>query len=140
MKSIMHALAVFLVCALIPFPAVQAAEAVNVTYAKIVDDLNPANKTKAELQHIWKQYKGNEVTWSATLVEAKEGKHYTKLYLLDKSRKSHNGLNIVVEARNKDRAATLKKGQVVNFKGKLDKYDHKSNGSTVIVVEKAEVL
>ena len=142
MKFLLKVFAVSAVVALIPFSTVQAADTAvaNVSYAKLVDDLNPTNKTKAELQRIWKEHQGNEVTWSAILVEAKEGKNYTKLYLVDKSRKSHDGVNILVEAQNKDRAAALKKGQTVRFKGKLDKYNNKSSGSTIITVEKAEVL
>jgi len=118
-------------------PATQAAEP---TYGQLVDALKPGNKTKAQLQSIWKEHRGKAVTWSGTLVDAKEGRHFTTLRVLDKTRKHYKGSNIAVEVRDKERAAKLRKGQTVRFKGKLDKYRQHDNGSTTVTVERAEIL
>lgn len=109
-----------------------AAHAAAIGYGALVDQLNPKSKTKLQLKETWKQYKGQEVAWSGTVVEVKDGKHGAKVYILEPSRKNYKGYNVVMATHDKERAAKLKRGQSIRFKGKLYDFDNHNNGSVSI--------
>jgi hypothetical protein len=127
MTSLMRRFAVTLLLSLLP-----AAHAAGIGFGALVDQLNPNNKTKLQLKETWKQYKGQEVTWSGSVVEVKDGKHGAKVYILESSRKHYKGYNVVMATHDKDRAAKLKRGQSIRFKGALHDFDNHNNGSVSI--------
>ncbi|KPK49327.1 MAG: hypothetical protein AMS22_13840 [Thiotrichales bacterium SG8_50] len=137
MKNFMRILSLTFVSLLFFSPAVMAA---GPTYASLVDQLNPNKNTKLQLKEIWKKYKGEEVTWSGTVVEVKGGRKSATIYLSDTSRKSYNKYNITVSVNDKERAAKLNRGQKIRVKGALYDFDHHSNGSTTIDLKPGEVL
>lgn len=118
-------------------PAVPAA---GLTFAAVVDQLKPDKMTKLELKETWKKNKGQEVTWSGTVVDVKDGKKQAKVYVLDNSRKNYNGYNITLAVKDKDAAAKLKRGQQIRFKGSLHDFDPHNNGSISIDLRHAQIL
>ena len=137
MKTFMRILSLTFASLLMFSPIGQAA---GPTYASLVDQLNPQKNTKLQLKEIWKKYKGEEVTWSGTVVEVKDGRKSATIYLSDTSRKSYEKYNITVSVKDKERAAKLKRGQKIRVKGALYDFDHHRNGSTTIDLKPGEVL
>jgi aspartyl/asparaginyl-tRNA synthetase len=137
MKTMMRIVSLTFVSSLLFSPIGQAA---GPTYASLVDQLNPNKNTKLQLKEVWKKYKGEEVAWSGTVVEVKDGRKSATIYLSDTSRKSYDKYNITVSVKDKERAAKLKRGQRIQVKGKLYDFDHHSNGSTTIDLKPGEVL
>ena len=117
-----------------------AAQAAGIGYGALVDQLNPDQKTTLQLKETWKQYKGQEVTWAGTVVEVKDGKHGAKVYILDRARKNYKGYNVVMATHDKERAARLKRGQQIRFKGVLYDFDPHNNGSISIDLRDGEFL
>jgi hypothetical protein len=117
-----------------------SAQAAGPSYGSLVDQLRIENKTRAELKETWKKYKGQEITWSGTVTEVKTGKKNAKIYVLDNSRKNYKGSNIQVNSRDIDRAAKLKRGQTVRFKGELHNFKNHDNGAVTISIRHAELL
>lgn len=130
----------FAVTALFTALLLPTAQAAGVAYGTLVDQLRIENKTKAELKETWKQYKGQEVSWTGTVTEVKTGKKNAKVYLLDSSRKNYKGSNIQLNSRELDRAAKLKRGQKVRFTGKLHNFKNHNNGSVTISLRDGEFL
>jgi putative lipoic acid-binding regulatory protein len=130
----------FAVTALLTTLLVPAAQAAGIAYGALVDQLRIENKTKAELKETWKKYKGQEVTWSGTVTEAKTGKKNAKVYVLDSSRKNYKGANIQINSRDLERAAKLKRGQAIRFKGQLHNFKNHNNGAVTISIRHAEFL
>lgn len=130
----------FAVTALLTALLLPAAQAAGIAYGALVDQLRIENKTKAELKETWKKYKGQEVTWSGTVTEVNTGKKNAKIYVLDSSRKNYKGTNIQVNSRDLERAAKLKRGQKVRFKGRLHKFKNHNNGSVTISLRDGEFL
>lgn len=130
----------FAVTALLTTLLLPAAQAAGIAYGALVDQLRIENKTKAELKETWKKYKGQEVTWSGTVAEAKTGKKSAKVYVLDSSRKNYKGANIEVNSRDLERAAKLKRGQTIRFKGQLHNFKNHDNGAVTISIRNAEFL
>jgi len=119
--------------------ASQPATAAGPSNAQLVDQLNPKKSTKLQHKEIWKKYKGEEVTWSGTVVEVKDSRKSAVIYLADKSRKSHNKYNITVVVRDKERAAELKLGQKITVTGTLYDFDIHSDGSITVDLKPGEV-
>ncbi len=116
------------------------AAAENPSYASLVDKLDAKKSTKLQLAETWKNYKGQEVSWSATVVEVKDGKRTAKIYLVDRARRNFKGYNIVLAVNDIDAAAKLKRGQKIRFKGTLHDYDHHNNGSVSIDLREGQLL
>lgn len=131
---------IFAVTALFTVLLLPAAQAAGIGYGALVDQLRIENKTKAELKETWKKYKGQEVTWSGTVTEVKTGKKNAKVYVLDGSRKSYKGTNIQLNTRDLDRAAKLKRGQTVRFKGTLHNFKNHDNGGVTVSLRDGEIL
>lgn len=123
---------VFTVVALALTTAVVAA---NITFGQVVDGVDPRKNTKLAAQEYWKTTKGQEVTWSGEVYDVKGGSKKATVYVADKSRPLYKGYNIKVETFDVSKAASLKKGQKVRFKGLLDDYDQKDNGAIVELSE-----
>ena len=128
----------FAVTALLSALLLPAAQAAGVAYGALVDQLRIENKTKAELKETWKQYKGQEVTWAGTVTEVKTGKKNAKVYILDSSRKNYKGSNIQMATHDLDRAAKLKRGQQIRFKGTLHNFKNHDNGGVTISLRNGE--
>ncbi|HCU52872.1 MAG TPA: hypothetical protein DIC36_00840 [Gammaproteobacteria bacterium] len=131
-----------LLASLSPICFLPSAQAAGPTYAALVDQLNPQKNTKLQLKETWNKYKGQEVSWSGTVVEVKEGRHNSaKIYVADKSRKLYKNYNITIAVKGTEKAAKLKRGQLVRFKGALYSFDHRDDGRiTIINLKNGEVL
>lgn len=129
MKRILFSLLVGITLSL---PSVAAQ---NVAYGELVDNLDLRKNTKLHVTEYWKTVRGSEVTWSGEVVDVKGGSSKVKLYVADKSRPLYKGYNIIVTSSDASKAANLKKGQRVRFKGVLDDYSAKKPGAVIEVVE-----
>jgi hypothetical protein len=105
--------------------------AANITFGQVVDGVDPRKNTKLAAKEYWKSVKGQEVTWNGEVFDVKGGSSKAKVYVADKSRPLYKGYNIIVETIDVPKAASLKKGQKIRFKGLLDGYDQKDNGAIV---------
>ncbi len=112
----------------------------NPSYASLVDKLDVRKSTKLQLAETWKSYKGREVSWSASVVEVKDGKRTAKIYLVDGARRNFKGYNIILATNDIAAAARLKRGQKIRFKGTLHDYDHHNNGSVSIDLREGQIL
>jgi hypothetical protein len=115
--------------------AAGAAMAAAITFSQVVDGVDPRKNTKLAAKEYWKSVRGQEVSWSGEVVDIDGGSKKAKLYVADKSRPLYKGYNIVVVTLDVSKAASLKKGQTIRFKGLLDDYDQKNQGAIVEVTE-----
>lgn len=116
------------------------AVAAGPSYASLVDKLDIRKSTKLQLAETWKGYKGQEVSWAATVVEVKDGKRTAKIYLVDGARRNFKGYNIILATNDIAAAAKLKRGQKIRFQGMLYDYDHHKNGSITIDLREGRIL
>ena len=109
------------------------------SFAEVVDNMDPRKQTKLQAKEYWQKVKNTEVTWSGVVYDVKGGSSKAKVYVADKSRPLHSGYNIAVVTHDIEKAANLKKGQSLRFKGNLDDFRNKSAGGIVTVVN-AQIL
>lgn len=112
-----------------------AATAAPTSFGQLIDNLDPRKNTKLHAQEYWKSVKGQEVTWSGEVYDVSGGSSKAKIYVADKARPLYKGYNIIVITGDVSKAATIKKGQKLRFKGMLDDYDQKDAGAVVEVKE-----
>lgn len=115
------------------------AVAAGLEFATVVDSLDPQKNTKLAVKEYWKGISGQEVSWSGQVMEVKGGSSKVKIWVANKARPLYKGYNIVVVTRDVEKAATLKKGQTVHFKGSLDDYDD-FRGGTIIFLSDAALI
>jgi hypothetical protein len=122
--------------AIVPLaPAAQKA----VGFAEMVDHLDKRKNTKLHAQEFWKSVKDTEVTWSGEVVDVDGGSSKAKVFVADKARPTYKGYNIVVITHDVAKAANLKKGQRIRFKGVLTDYDTKDTGA-ILELKETQIL
>ena len=109
------------------------------SFAEVVDNMDLRKQTKLKTKEYWQKVKGTEVTWSGAVYDVQGDSSKAKVYVADKSRPLHSGYNIAVVTHDIEKAANLKKGQSLRFKGNLDDFRNKSAGGIVTVVN-AQIL
>src|SRR5437868_1313998 len=110
------------------------------SFPEIVDNLESRTHTKLQADQYWKSLKGQEVTWSAVVVEvqSRDRGEEARLLLVDKSRPLYDGYNIRIDTRDVAKANTITRGQTVRFTGVLTSY-HQKNPGVVIDLKKGKL-
>ena len=108
-------------------------------FGEIVDHMDSRKQTKMYTKEYWQKVKGTEVTWSGVVHDVKGGSSKAKVYVADRSRPLHSGYNIVVVTHDIEKAAKLRKGQSLRFKGNLDDFRNKSAGG-IVTIANAQIL
>lgn len=99
-------------------------------FGQVVDGVDGKKNTKLAAKENWKKWKGTEVSWAGTVHEVDSKGDKAKVYVADKSRPLYKGYNITL-ITPMDKAANLKRGQAIRFKGLLDGYDTKDSGAVI---------
>ncbi len=110
------------------------APAAGPTFGQVVDGVDNQKNTKLAAKENWKKWKGQSVNWAGTVHEVDSKGDKAKVYVADKSRPLYKGYNITL-ITEMDRAARLKRGQPIRFKGTLDGYDTKDSGAVIDLKE-----
>ena len=104
-------------------------------FAQVFDGVDENKNTKLAAKQFWKDVKGKEVNWGGVVRDVKGDETKAKIYVADNSRPLHDGYNIIVYTHDSQKAAKLKKGQQIRFKGMLDDFDGKKSGAILEVKE-----
>ena len=129
MKPNRHRVAVLAILFLASLPLT----ALAVGFGELVDQMDLRKQTRLHAKEYWRKVKGTEVTWSGVVYDVKGGSSRAKIYVADRSRPIHSGYNIAVVTHDIEKAARLKKGQSLRFKGNLDDFRNKSAGGIVTI-------
>jgi hypothetical protein len=119
--------------------AAAAVLAAGPSFGQVIDGLDPAKNTKLAIKTNWEEFKGREVAWGGVVVEVEGDSKKVKILVADRSRPLYKGYNIEVTTFDVAKAAKLKRGQAVRFKGILDDFDTKKAGAVLEVIE-AQIL
>lgn len=109
------------------------------SFGQVIDGLDSVKNTKLAIKTNWEEFKGREVAWGGTVVDVDGSSKKVIILVADKSRPLYKGYNIVVATYDVAKAAKLKRGQTVRFKGILDDFDTKKAGAVLEVIE-AQIL
>lgn len=105
-------------------------------FGNVVDGVDGHKNTKLATKENWKKFKGQEVNWSGVVHDVdSKGSKEAKIYIADKSRPLYKGYNIELITHEIDKAATLKRGQTIRFKGIIDSFDSKDPGAVIELKE-----
>ena len=130
-KSVLYAL---LLAGLLGF-ALPVLAGKSIAFGTLVDHLDVRKNTKLHAKEYWRNVEGSEVRWSGVVENVRGGASKAKVYIANKTRPTYKGYNIVVVTLDVPKAANLKKGQHVRFKGMLDGYSAKRAGAVITLSE-----
>jgi len=108
-------------------------------FGELVDHMDSRKQTSLHAKEYWQKVKGTEVSWSGIVYDVKGDSSKAKVYVADKSRPLHSGYNIVIVTHDIEKAANLKKGQSLRFKGNLDDFRSKDAGG-IVTLANAQIL
>ncbi len=110
------------------------------SFQAVVDNLNINKNTKLHVKEYWKGIEGQEVVWSGVVVDVKGGRGKAQVMVHNKTRPSVKGSNIIIIVHDISKAAKLKKGQNIRFKGMLHNYSQGRGGGIVITLRESDIL
>jgi len=101
-------------------------------FGNVVDGVDGRKNTKLATKENWKKFKGQEVSWSGVVHDVdSKGSKEAKIYVADKSRPLYKGYNMALITHEVDKAANLRRGQSIRFKGIIDSFDSKNPGAVI---------
>jgi hypothetical protein len=110
------------------------------SYPSVVEHLSVSKNTQLHVREYWKSSQGQEATWSAEVIDVQGGrKGRVKILAADKSQPTYKGYNIVLVSSDVAKAADMKRGQKIRFKGNLKDYAQK-DAATVIELSEVQIL
>ncbi len=113
--------------------------ALALTFEEVEDNLAPDKNTKIYARKYWEKIKGEEVSWSGTVVDVKGGfrdryKVYVKI-----GKPAKKKYDVVLVVYDDEGVTRLKKGQTIRFTGTLRDYSDLL-GRFSIVLDDATLL
>ncbi|GAB4489100.1 MAG: hypothetical protein OHK006_20360 [Thermodesulfovibrionales bacterium] len=121
------------------FAAFGAAAAAELGFGQVVDNLDLHKNTKLHVREYWDGVRGRGLSSSGTVVDVRGGRGRAQVIVANKSRRLVRGHNIVLVVNDEERAARLRKGQQVRFRGVLHDYRSARHGGVVLTLSDAEV-
>jgi hypothetical protein len=116
--------------------SIGAAVAAGPSFVAVVDNLDLQKNTKLHAREYWKSVQGQEVTWSGEVYDVQGGaKARVKIFVADKARPLYKGYNMVLSSTDVSKAAALKRGQKIKFKGVLRDFNGKRSGAVIEVAD-----
>jgi hypothetical protein len=100
-------------------------------FGTVIDNLDRRKVTKLHAQEYCKNIRGENVSWSGTVHDVKGGRRGAKVFVAEGSRPTYRGYNVVLKTDDMDRAAAVKKGQHIKFKGQIHGCTMKDNGAII---------
>jgi hypothetical protein len=110
------------------------------SYPSVVEHLSVSKNTQLHVREYWKSSQGQEASWSAEVIDVQGGrKGRVKILAADKSQPTYKGYNIVLVTTDVAKAADMKRGQKIRFKGILKEYAAK-NSAVVVELSDVQIL
>jgi len=111
----------------------------TLTFKEVAGNLDDSN-TSLAIKAFWQDANGQVVTWNGKVKDVKGGRGKAQVTVANKAGKTYKGYNIVLTTFDMDRAAKLKKGQLIQFSGQLQKYKNTKAGGFIFYLAEVEIL
>lgn len=124
-----------------PAPAVASAGARHdADFARLVKDLNLQKQTKLYVVEHWKNYHGEEVSWTGKVIDVKGGRGKAVVYLAKDESPKYKGYNVILTVPDTEAAGNLHKKDIIRFRGTLEDYKPIKSGGVIIYVNPGEIV
>lgn len=116
-----------------------ATTAPKLTFETIVDNLDPAKNTELHYKEYWKSVDRQELASAGIVVTVKEVRNGAEITVANRSRPTTDGINMTLKVTDIPRAAKLKVGEAIKFKGLLRDYRNRHANEVVLFLEEVVV-
>lgn len=110
------------------------------SFQSVADNLDIARNTRLHIKEYWKGMEGQGVVWSGVVQDVKGGRGRAEVLIHNKARGTVRGYNIIIVVHDISKAAKLKRGQSIKFRGVLHNYSQGKRGAVVITLREADIL
>jgi serine/threonine protein kinase len=111
----------------------------SITYNEFCDKVDLTKSTSLAVKDFWSKNKGKEFTWTGKVFNVVGGRRENDIYIDNPSRINYKGYNIILVTTDKEKAATLKKGQTISFTGNAYNYKAKSNSLVIVYLKNVKI-
>lgn len=126
-------------CACVLLGGCGASRGGHLKYEKVFDNLDSGKNTELHIREYWKSVEGQELRTSGEVLEVRGGRHGAEIQVVNRSRPTVRGANLTVLVPDVARAAKLKVGGKIHFKGVLRSYRGGRNNSVLIGLEEGVI-
>ena len=111
-------------------------------FVKMMDsiDLNGPRNTSLSIKTNWTNLKGQEATFTATVVDVKGGRGKVQIYARKDGKPLYKGYNIILTSFDEMGAAKLRKGDTFTFKGMYEDKKQRRGGPLVIYFNNVQLI
>ena len=111
----------------------------SITYNEFCDKVDISKSTSLAVKDFWSKNVGKEFTWTGKVFNVVGGRRDNDIYIDNPSRINYKGYNIILVTTDKEKAATLKKGQTISFTGNVYNYKAKSNSLVIVYLKNVKI-
>lgn len=109
------------------------------SFQKVYDNLDLRKSTKLHVKEYWKEMEGKEVSWSGIVHDVQGGRGKARVLVANKTRPLLKGFNVILIVYDIEKAAKLKRGQAISFKGLLHDFKAGRHGGVVMTLNEAQL-
>jgi len=111
----------------------------GMTYNDFCNKLDPNKNTSLAVKDFWAKNIGKEFTWTGKVFNVVGGRRENDIYIDNPSRINYKGYNIILATTDKEKAASIKKGETISFTGKVYNYKAKSNSLVIVYLKDVKI-
>ncbi|MCK5844460.1 MAG: hypothetical protein KAG97_07115, partial [Victivallales bacterium] len=115
-------------------------KALEEDFVKFSDNFDLTKNTKLYSGEFWSKASGTEHTWHGKVTYVKGGWWKAEVRVACPNRMLYRGFNAILVTSDKAKAAKLKIGQEITFKGNVYSYKHKWSGLVIIYLKNVKIL
>ena len=112
----------------------------SLSFKEYADHLDYTKNTSLHVEHYWRKTKGQQYTWIGKVVSVKGGRGKAEILVANPDRATYKQYNIVLITYDIDKAAELKLGQTIRFKGDTCNYKSRKGNPIIVYLNNVEIL
>lgn len=110
------------------------------SFKDFTEHLNLTKNTALHVKNFWTKTKGRSFTWSGKVVNVQGGRGKAEIHVANGEVPTVKGINLVLVTYNLDKAAALKIGEEIKFKGQVSNYRGRRDNPIIVYMNNVEIL
>ncbi len=96
--------------------------------------------TSLHVKNFWSKTKGKTYIWTGKVLDVKGGRGKAEIHVANSDSPLYKGFNLILVSYHIDKAAALKKGQEIRFKGQVYNYKGRRGNPIIVYMNHVELL
>ena len=112
----------------------------QMSFKEYAEHLMLTKNTSLHVKNFWSKTKGKTYTWKGKVLDVKGGRGKAEIHVANDESPLYKGFNLILVSYHIDKAAALKKGQEIKFKGQVYNYKGRRGNPIIVYMNNVELL